>query len=853
MKSVTKLILATLLITIVTISVFGLYSLNRYHDSESTHESVRLEACIRTFWQLLSHHGNDFRIVDNRLMVGSYVINGNFELPDRIQDIFGGVATVFMGDERVATNVLTAEGKRAVGTKLVGPAYDAIFKYDKPYRGRADILGIPYMTAYDPITDKDGKTIGALFVGVKESDFLARLHGMKNRMTVTLLSMLTALTFFMVLVGLAMNRIQKSNINQFNFQRTLMDTIPNPIFYKDNNYRYLGCNKAFEEYVGRTQQELIGKTPAELWQPELAAQYLQQDQDMLTNPGMRTYETSVMHADGRLRDVIFNKGTFTGKDGTVAGLVGVILDITERKQSENALKFQNILLTTQQEASIDGILVVDENGGILSYNQRFIEIMEIPRQLLEGSQDEPVLNYVTTRMTNPQAFIERVRYLYEHKQECARDEITLIDGKTLDRYTVPLLGPDGHYYGRLWSFRDITERAKAAMETMNAYQQLFDIVEFFPDATFVVDKSKKVIAWNRAIENMTGVSKQDILGKGDYAYAIPFYNDSRPLLIDLLGPEMEQERIRLNYTHIKQEGQTLFTEVFVPSFRNGDSRYFWATATPLFDSAGSQVGGIESIRDITDYKRTEDEKIRLESQLSSARLMETIMIRLGHDLKTPLTPLFILLPLLKKQLNDPEQLKKIETCIKSAVSIKNLADKTGILARLSSGAKLPNKTSISLAALADQSIADCALLISQKQITCRNLLDPDLAVHAVQGQMHELLKNLIGNAAYFSNEQGTITISGRRGEGFVTFSIHDDGVGIAPAHLEHVFDEFFKADESRHNLETSGLGLSICKRIAQKHRGRIWAESPGLGQGTTVHISIPDENFDKNITEQEAP
>ena len=116
-------------------------------------------------------------------------------------------------------------------------------------------------------------------------------------------------------------------------------------------------------------------------------------------------------------------------------------------------------------------------------------------------------------------------------------------------------------------------RAQQAEEaTKSANRQLLDIVNFLPDATFVVDKDKRVIAWNRAIEQMTGVEKQDIMGKGDYAYAIPFYNDNRPLLIDLLGQEHEQERNRRNYTQIKQEGNTLFTEVFVPSFRNGDSR-----------------------------------------------------------------------------------------------------------------------------------------------------------------------------------------------------------------------------------------------------------------------------------------
>src|SRR6266571_6741989 len=120
------------------------------------------EQAIRTFWQLLLAKGEDFRIVDGRMMAGNYVINGNYELPDKVKAIFGGTATIFMEDTRISTNVLKEDGSRAVGTKLSGPAYDAIFREKRPYRGEAPILGIPYFTAYDPIHDRSGRIIGVL-------------------------------------------------------------------------------------------------------------------------------------------------------------------------------------------------------------------------------------------------------------------------------------------------------------------------------------------------------------------------------------------------------------------------------------------------------------------------------------------------------------------------------------------------------------------------------------------------------------------------------------------------------------------------------------------------------------------
>ena len=114
---------------------------------------------------------DQFHVVDGKLLAGQIELNGRDELVDHIKELVGGVATIFMGDMRVATNVKKSDGSRAVGTKLAaGPAYDAIFKRGESYRGKADILGQSYFTAYDPIKSPDGATIGILFVGVLEAE-----------------------------------------------------------------------------------------------------------------------------------------------------------------------------------------------------------------------------------------------------------------------------------------------------------------------------------------------------------------------------------------------------------------------------------------------------------------------------------------------------------------------------------------------------------------------------------------------------------------------------------------------------------------------------------------------------------
>jgi signal transduction histidine kinase len=114
-------------------------------------------------------------------------------------------------------------------------------------------------------------------------------------------------------------------------------------------------------------------------------------------------------------------------------------------------------------------------------------------------------------------------------------------------------------------------------------------------------------------------------------------------------------------------------------------------------------------------------------------------------------------------------------------------------------------------------------------------------VQAVPDQLRELFANLIANTVRFSPEKGVIRITAEQQAATVTVAIHDDGIGIEAAHLERIFDEFFKADESRHDLDAAGLGLSICKRIVFNHHGRIWAESPGLGKGTTIRFTLNEQ------------
>ncbi len=139
-------------------------------------------------------------------------------------------------------------------------------------------------------------------------------------------------------------------------------------------------------------------------------------------------------------------------------------------------------------------------------------------------------------------------------------------------------------------------------------QRMSDIIDFLPDPTFAVGAEGKVIAWNHAIEDMTGVRKEEIIGKGDYAYAVPFYGEAQPLLLDLLLSPGEE--IFKRYDLLHKIGDKLFVETFAPKLYGNKGAYLWSVAAKLYDSSGNVAGAIECIRDITERKQSEEILLR---------------------------------------------------------------------------------------------------------------------------------------------------------------------------------------------------------------------------------------------------
>jgi len=215
------------------------------------------------------------------------------------------------------------------------------------------------------------------------------------------------------------------------------------------------------EYVGKNLTEFVHPQDREKLAQSLAA--------ILEAPGQAHHHLGCYRRkDGSWANIETSARNLLG-EAPINGIVVNLRDVTDRVRMEAALARSLAILATQQEASPDGILVVDPSGLVISQNQRFLELWRVPTALQGKIDDGQLLSYVLGVTADPETFIARVKHLYAHPLEHSREEVALKDGRVFDRYSAPMHGADGEYFGRVWFFRDITDskRAEANLQRVN--------------------------------------------------------------------------------------------------------------------------------------------------------------------------------------------------------------------------------------------------------------------------------------------------------------------------------------------------------------------------------------------------
>ncbi|MFZ3147689.1 MAG: PAS domain S-box protein [Methanothrix sp.] len=256
------------------------------------------------------------------------------------------------------------------------------------------------------------------------------------------------------------NRAQEALLESEKKYRLLINNANEAIIVAQDGLLKFVNPMTFELLEGYSEQELIDKPFTEFIHPDDRSHVVENYRRRIANEeALPRYAFRVVTRAGIVKWVEIHADLIEWQ-GKPASL-NFLTDITESKRAEEALAFTYTILRTQQELSIDGILVVDENGKILSYNPRFVEMWGIPLDVIESQSDERALQSVTDKLASPEEFMQKVKHLYEVQDEISSGEVILKDGRSFDRYSAPMIGASGKYYGRVWYFRDITERKQA--------------------------------------------------------------------------------------------------------------------------------------------------------------------------------------------------------------------------------------------------------------------------------------------------------------------------------------------------------------------------------------------------------
>jgi PAS domain S-box-containing protein len=247
--------------------------------------------------------------------------------------------------------------------------------------------------------------------------------------------------------------------DSYNLLNVINEGIIDAIFLKDVCGRYLLINPSGASIIGKTIEEVIGRDDTALFTPDTARKIMENDRDIINSGEARTYEEYLVSEDGISRTYLTTKGAYRNYEGKVMGIIGIARDVTDRKKAEEDIKNSMSLLHATLESTADGIVAVNKEGKITTFNNRFVDMWRIPESLVTSRDDNQVMAFVVEQLKDAEGFLAKVRELYSQPYAESDDVLEFKDGKVFERYSRPqLIG--GESVGRVWSFRDVTERRK---------------------------------------------------------------------------------------------------------------------------------------------------------------------------------------------------------------------------------------------------------------------------------------------------------------------------------------------------------------------------------------------------------
>jgi len=738
----------------------------------------------------------------------------------------------------------------------------------------------------------------------------------------------------------------------------LLEALPVPVFIKARDGRYLGVNKAWEDFFGIPRREFVGKRVADLYPqvPAVAEKHAAMDQLLWSNPGGQSYEIPLMTRGGISRDAIYYKATFNDASGEVAGLVGAIVDITGRKKAEAAVRESEERWRSIIDSANDGILVYDRSLNVTFVNRAAERILGLARAEIVGAAGFTSLLpciHEDGRPLDPQT--ERPT------------RVTVRTGQPITKYVVGVKRRDGSvtwlsvntaflrrreesdWYGVVSTLSDVTAEKAAALglrESEARYRRTFELAA---SGIAHIGMDRKFIRVNRRLCEMLGYPEAELLALTGRQISHPddldVINSQRPALYagkidavrvekrylrkdrsavwvafamtverdaqgnptheiavynDITAQREAEARLReseelyrqtfqlaasgiahvgldgrflqvnrslcdiLGYSEAELVGRSV-KEVSHPEDKDltdrerarvhegeidsvrFEKRYLRKDGAPVWvelavalarDPHGHPQYEIAMFDDITERKQAEEAlKAAHEELKRSNSELEQFAYVASHDLQEPLRMVSSYTQLVMKRYGDRldgDAREFMAYVVDGAARMKQLIEDLLAYSRVGTKGKDFKPVAVENALKRAVTNLHAAIQESGAEITH----DALPTVDADEVQLAQLFQNLMGNALKFKgSETPHVHVSAVELPDEFQISIKDNGMGIEPQYFERIF-MLFQRLHTKGDYPGTGIGLAICKKVVERHGGRIWVESEP-GKGSSFNFTLP--------------
>ena len=634
-----------------------------------------------------------------------------------------------------------------------------------------------------------------------------------------------------VVFYMRMQREREKSEEQF---RALFEDAPVAYHELDTEGLVRRVNRAECKMLGYERADMLGKPGWLFVTPESQAESQRAIREKLSGERpLAPFEREFARRDGAVLVLQVYDSMIRDQAGNPTGIRTAMLDITKRKKAERDLRESASLLEATLEATADGILVVDLRGKIISHNQRFLDLWQIPPSLAVVREDSTLLAFAESQLADPAHFRRAVAETYADPAKESLDFLEFIDGRIFERASRPQRVGD-EIVGRVWTFRDLTAH-RHALQDLRASEERWQLA--------LQGNNDGLWDWNaRTNEVFHSARWKQILGYQEHELPNGIQEwESRVHPEDL--PRVQRQL----QDHLDRKTRFYVTEYRIRA-RDGTYKWVLARGQALWDEAGQPVRMVGSHSDITERKLAEEALRRARDEAEAGnRAKSEFLANMSHEIRTPMAGVLGMIDLALSTEITPQQKEYLETAKYSADSLLALLNEILDLSKIEARRLELAPAAFSIRESVEGAVRLFAVRAQEKGLALTSTVAEDVPDMLVGDplRIRQIVLNLVGNAIKFT-DAGSVTVrlmvQSRTGSTILLrVEVTDTGIGIPAEKHQLVFDRFRQADGSMSRRHMgSGLGLTISAHLVDLMGGGIGLHSEE-GKGSTFFFTVPLE------------